>query len=337
MKVLLVDVDSTIPNIALMKLSRFHKQQGDTVDFIKCNISYYPKRKKFVTVDSSKYDKVFVSTIFKNCLEYVKFNTSDNLVLGGTGYDLKVSLPDEVNSADLDYSIYPENDTSYGFISRGCNRKCYFCVVPEKEGKIKKEDSIDQILKHKKVKFLDNNFLQYPEHKEVMRELISKNIKCQFMQGLDIRMVDESNSILLSKLNYMGEYIFAFDDFKYKRYIQKKLELCDWRKDWQFKFYVYVHPDMELWETVKRIEWLKEQKCLPYIMRDLSCYGSKYEKFYTDIASYCNQPAFFKSMTFKEFISKRTKKQDRVDLNSSLYNTALEHKTHEIFEIASVL
>ena len=124
-------------------------------------------------------------------------------------------MPDEIEKLAPDYSVYPDNDTSYGFITRGCIRNCGFCYVPKKEGNIKKVCDIDQIVRHKKVEFLDNNILAYPTHKVILQELIDKKIKCSLNQGLDIRLIDRENSTLLSKLRYMGCYIFAFDDYSF--------------------------------------------------------------------------------------------------------------------------
>lgn len=331
MRVLLVDVDSTIPNLALMKLAAYHKRRGDSVDFVATNISYYPNRKHLKKVDNANHDKTYVSTIFRNCLEFVSLTKQDGVVVGGTGYDVKSDLPEEVKACEPDYSIYPDNDVSYGFISRGCNRNCYFCVVPEKEGKIRDDQTWRSIVKHKKVKFLDNNFLQYPNHKQVLEELVESNLKCQFIQGLDIRMVDEVNSVLLSKLNYLGDMIFAFDDWKYRRYIERKLDLLSWRPDWKFKFYVYVHPDMQFFETVKRIEWLKEHKCLPYIMRDLACWDSEHSEFYIDLAAYCNQPNIFKKMSWDEFLVRRhltANSKRKIPKHSEIYREALNQWTN---------
>lgn len=83
-------------------------------------------------------------------------------------------------------------------------------------------------------------------------------------------MLDEENSRLLSKMNYVGEYTFAFDNWAYKSLLESKMDLLKWRKDWQIKFFVYVHPDMPISDTVQRIEWLRDHKCLPYIMRIVS-------------------------------------------------------------------
>ena len=316
MKVLLIDADSVIPNIALMKLSAWHKSLGDDVELVKANLPYFPNRKKTPFIAKSA-DKIYCSVVFEGNADYV---LGDNIIFGGTGFDLITKIPSEADEFDPDYSIYPDNDISYGFITRGCIRNCSFCKVPKKEGYIHKVANVESIVRHKKVKFLDNNILALPEHKEILVELIQKNIKCQFNQGLDIRLLDSENSVLLSKMNYLGEYIFAFDNWKYKTLIEKKMPLLSWRKPYQLKFFVYVHPDMPLVETTKRIVWLKENQCLPYIMRDISCWKSKNSDFFVDLAAYCNQVNFFKKMEFTMFLKKRYKNKDRIAKSKRLWN-----------------
>lgn len=317
MNILLIDADSTIPNLALMKLSQYHKQNGDEVDFIKLQIQYYPRKKNRIHfVDTSNYDLSYCSVIFENSKKFISGN---NIVYGGTGYDLKTNLPDHIENLHPDYLIYPDNNISYGFISRGCIRNCWFCKVPEKEGLIKQVSTIDKIVQHKKVYFLDNNFLALKNHETLLNELIYKNIRCQFNQGLDIRLVNKQNSTLLSKLNYIPEYVFALDDVNSINLVKQKLLLLNWRKDYQFKFFVYVHPNMSLIETLRRIDFLKNEKCLPYIMRDISCFDSEFKDFYTDLASWCNQPGLFKHMSFEEFMTKRYTNQKRIDYSLNLY------------------
>ena len=326
LKVLLIDADSTIPNIPLMKISTFHKMNGDCIELVKLNIPYYPnRRKREYNVNFIKqfvpggYDKVYCSVVFDGNKDCVK---GEGIIYGGTGVDLTTTLSDEIENLPCDYSLYPENTTSYGFITRGCIRNCSFCKVPTKEGMIRKVANIDDIVVHKRVKFLDNNILSYDHHKSILTELVDKKIQCQFNQGLDIRLVDRENSMLLSKLNYIGEYIFAFDDIKYKQLISDQLTLLDWRKDWQFKFFVYVNPKMSLANIVKRIEWLKFNKCLPYIMRDITCWESTNSDFYVDIAAYCNQVHIFKKLDFKSFLTKRHTNK-RIEKSLSSYNKGI--------------
>lgn len=317
-RILLIDADSTIPNLALMKLSSYYKAKGYEIRIQQLHLPYFPNRKKsHFSIITEKYEKVYCSVIFEKNKEYIH---GENIIFGGTGVDLETKLKDEIENMHPDYSIYPYNDTSYGFITRGCIRNCYFCKVPKKEGKIHKVAEVEDIIRHKKVKFMDNNILGYEKHLYELNKISEIGIKCQFNQGLDIRLVNKENSEALSKLNYWKEYIFAFDDWKYKKILDKKLSLLHWVKDWRLKFFVYIHPNMELQETILRIKYLKERKCLPYIMRDISCWYSQYHGFYVDLAAWCNQVHIFKTMNFEEFLNKRHKNINRIETSLKLWN-----------------
>jgi len=320
MIVLLIDADSTIPNLALMKLGMWHKKKGDHVVLHRCAIPYYPNRKKQTYYAPAGFDMKYCSVIFEGNLSCIK---GEDIIFGGTGFDLTTKLSKDVENCEPDYSLYPDNHFSYGFITRGCIRKCHFCKVPEKEGYIHRVNDIDNIVRHKEVKFLDNNILAYPDHETVLQELIEKKIKCQFNQGLDIRLLNENNSNLLSKIHYLNEYIFAFDSLAYRKIIEEKLLLLKWAKDWQLKFFVYVHPDMPIRETILRISFLKEHKCLPYVMRDISCWDSLNNGFYIDICAYANQVHLFKKMSFPEFLHKRHTSKNRIEQSLRTWNENL--------------
>jgi hypothetical protein len=300
MNICLIDADSVIPNIPLMKLSTYYKAKGDKVTLVRANLPYYPNRKKIIYREIMGSDLTYASVVFSGNKDYIK---GKNIIFGGTGVDLTTLLPDEIDECELDYSIYPDNDTSYGFISRGCIRNCSFCVVRKKEGMIHQVANIEDIVRHKKVKFLDNNIMALPNHKEIFQELASKRIKCRFTAGLDIRLIDKENAELLHKLNYIDDYVFAFDSISIMKTIEKKIQLITWRKDWDLKFCVYIHPDMKLSETIKRIEWLKQRKCLSFAMRDITCWSSRYRDFYTDITSFCNRPVIYKNLDFVDFMN----------------------------------
>ena len=321
MKILLVDADSKIPNLALMKLSRFHKSQGDSVQLIKLDIPYYPHRKKVMHTLPEGYDKVYCSVVFEGSKLWIQ---DEGAEFGGTGYSLGIKLPDGIESLEPDYSIYPDNDISYGFISRGCIRNCYFCKVPEKEGYIHQVSTVNKIVRHKKVKFLDNNILALPNHKIILRQLALLKIKCCFNQALDIRLLDAENSKTLSELKYIGGYTFAFDSWSYLKSIKSKLPLLDWCRPWGVKFFVYCNPSMDDSDIVNRIEFLRSNKMLPYIMRDISCWGSDISCFYVDLAAWCNQPNLFKKMSFATFMGKRHTDNSRIDDHINRYYSELE-------------
>lgn len=174
-----------------------------------------------------------------------------------------------------------------------------------------------------KVKFLDNNILALPEHKEILSELVQKNIKCQFTQALDIRLLDSENSCLLSQLNHLGEYVFAFDSWICKTLIEEKMSLLCWRKPYQLKFLVYVRAGMPLAETVRRIAWIKKNQCLAHVMIDISCWKSENSDFYADLEAYSSQVHLFKKMEFATFLNHRHKNKERIGKSTWLWDSCL--------------
>lgn len=121
MNIGILAVDSTFPNLALMKISACHKKQGDSVEW------YNP---------FNYYDKLYMAKVFSFTEDYLQYITNaDCIEKGGTGYDIKKMLPPEIDRIQPDYSIYPNIDskTAYGFLTRGCPNKCKWCIVPKKK------------------------------------------------------------------------------------------------------------------------------------------------------------------------------------------------------------
>lgn len=180
--------DTSFPNYALMKISAWHKAQGDTVEWWNPLLTY---------------DRVYSSKVFTFTPEnpYLPENT----VKGGTGYGLYDELPPEIDGMFPDYSIYPNVDYAIGFLTRGCIRNCPWCVVPKKEGKIrpyrtwreiKRPDSGDIV-------FMDNNVLACPHGVEQMKDMIGEKIRIDFNQGLDARLISPEIAEILSKLKWI--------------------------------------------------------------------------------------------------------------------------------------
>ncbi|WP_238860906.1 hypothetical protein [Clostridium sp. YIM B02569] len=319
MKILLVNVDSKF-NIAIRRMYNYFKDDHEVV-MKDLKLDGYPDRKK-VIVDAAGFDKVYSSNIFEINQDRFEILGCNNVEYGGIGsINPSLKLPIEIEQTEPFY--YPEEDTSYGFLTRGCIRNCFFCKVPKYEGKLKVYNSLESIIKHHKVKFLDNNILAYDKHMEVFKYLIEHNIRCEFNQGLDFRLINEDNAKLLSELNYMGEYIFAFDDPKYQSLLEKQLKIIKKYipKDWKVKFYIYHNKDMSIPLLIHRVEWCRKNKCLPYVMRDVNCWDSEERNFYIDYAAYCNQPSFFKSIDFEIFLNKRHKNQERIRESLKIYNS----------------
>lgn len=323
--ILLVDVDSKIQIIPLMKLSTYYKSKGYFVEIIKLGYSGYPHNRKPTVINAEGFSKVFVSIIFPHNKEMVIIENCNEVTFGGTGYNIRSKLPDEIDILDHDYSLYPEHDRAIEFITRGCIRNCYFCFVPEKEGSLYEYKSIHKILdqnKGKEIRFLDNNFLAFEKSEEIMELLIQKNIRCCFNEGLDIRLITDRKANLLSRLNYyMPEYIFAFDDRKLLKIIERKTKILKRyiTRKWQLKYYIYHNADNNLADLTFRINWCIKNEVLPYVQRDHNCYTDKNREFLIDLASWCNQAAFVKTHTFKEYMIKRIVKDDRKIKSIEIY------------------
>ena len=190
MEIGIVDVDSKIPNLALMKLSRFHKERGDKVEL-------------FLPLAANLYDKVYVSKIFKYS-EMPHYVDSEQMEIGGTGFDLKVSLPPEVECLQPDYSLYryPHN---IGFTMRGCRFRCKFCVVPEKEGQPVENNSIEDIWIQRNSNFvvlLDNDFFGNPAWADRIAEIRRHDLKVSFSQGLNIRIITDEQARALASVDF---------------------------------------------------------------------------------------------------------------------------------------
>lgn len=213
MKIGLFDIDSKYHNLALMKLSTYHKQKGDETEL------YNPL---FVKT----YDRVYISKIF------TKFNINECYIpenfyrAGGSGFDLERKLPDKVEHLMPDYSLY-NLDYSLGFTTRGCIRDCKFCVVREKEGYIREHAEVEEFLNPKSniVVLLDNNFLALPSHIKKLQKYINKGWIMDFNQGLDIRLINEENAKLLARVKHLKQIHFAWDLMNYEKEFKEGMNI----------------------------------------------------------------------------------------------------------------
>lgn len=202
MNVALVDVDGhNFPNLALMKLSAWHKAQGDSVEW------YSPL--------FSQPDKIYASKVFTFTPDYTDYAPHHpEPIRGGTGYDATVKLPDAVERMSPDRSIYPQYDYIIGFLTRGCIRKCPWCVVPRKEGAIRIVNHIRDIAHGgKDVVLLDNNFLAADESfvADQLAYIARHKIRIDFNQGLDARLVTPENAKLLAACRWIRFIRFSCD------------------------------------------------------------------------------------------------------------------------------
>ncbi len=329
-KILLVDVDSKIPNIALGKLSTYHKAKGYDVTYLKLGLRGFQKNARAKVIDGSKYRLVYVSNIFTTNQNKFKVIKHNGLWIGGVGsINPMLRLPDEIDRMEVDYSLWPDNDKSYGFLTRGCIRKCKFCFVPKIEGKISFYRNVSEVVRHKTAIFLDNNILAYKGHLDILRELRDKKITCQFNQGLDIRLLNDKNAKLLSEITYHQKYIFAFDNINYKKHVEKGTKLFQKYVPgkWAMRFLVYYNSEDPLSELVYRINWSKRHFVLPFIMRDKNCVDSLHRDFLTDYSGYVGSTGGqFCAMTFGQYLYSIKKPLERIHSSLSTYLKAKKGK-----------
>lgn len=333
MKILLINVDSRW-NMAIRRMYNYFTQQGHEAEMRDLGLSGYPHKRK-ATVDAAGFDQVYVSNIFEQNAHRVTVINCPEVIYGGIGSrDPERQLPPEIEATPPYYA--PGEKTSYGFITRGCIRKCWFCKVPKYEGMLQAYNSVESVVRGvpgEVVKFLDNNILAYPGHMDVFNWLIEQGTRCEFNQGLDFRLVNDENLDALARLNYAGEYIFAFDDPKYQPLLDRKIVQIKQYipQPWKLKFYIYFHPSMDLGQLFDRVDWCRAHECLPYVMRDAACWNSELKYFMIDYAAYCNQPSFFKNTTFDQWLEKRAQagsiSTERADLHAEQYNLVREART----------
>lgn len=255
MKIGLVDVDGhNFPNLALMKISAYHKAKGDRVEW--CN-------------PLLPYDRVYQAKVFDFTEDFNTCLQTNEIIKGGTGYGLDNKLPDEIENIFPDYSIYPQyKNTAYGFMTRGCPRGCGFCIVGQKEGlKSYKVSSLNSFWAgQKEIKLLDPNLYACKDWKELSDQLIRSKACIDFTQGVDIRVmtdekIDSLNNMKLKMIH------FAWDNYEMSTYeklkeFRSKLHF-DKRK---LSVYVLTNYNTEIEQDLERIYKLRELDYTPYVM-----------------------------------------------------------------------
>lgn len=335
----LLDHGTRHPNLALLKVSAFCKKYGHIVRLI-TNYEELAVNDVPIIADSD-YDILVISKVFKftKIPNFINLMIKQHLIFyGGTGF-FEVNgpnLPDEVEHHAPDYSLYNEYiekvtggdeklkkrrfddylSYSIGFTTRGCIRHCGFCVN-RLLNKVTKWSSVSEFLdeSRNKIYLWDDNIMAAPPKvfAEVMEELKKTGKPFQFRQGLDIRLMTEKKAKLLSEVKYHGDYIFAFDHYRMNNPTEKRQveQTINGLKIWRTycrkstKLYVLVAYDsqdeIDIEGAFFRIKILMEHGCLPYIMRFEEYNNSRFKGLYTQLARWCNQPGFYKKMSFRQY------------------------------------
>ena len=327
MRVAVIDADligrkrHRFPNLACMKISGYHKAQGDSVSL----------RLTYDGLDA--FDRVYISRVFTDTPVPEDVLHLENVCYGGTGfyYDKAPRLPDAIEHQMPDYHLYDAwvqeqlerggktrefsyyTDYSIGFLTRGCFRKCEFCV----------NKNYDRVSEHSplaefydptrpKICLLDDNFFGSPHWKELLLELQEVGKPFRFKQGLDERLLTDEKCRMLFSSRYDGDFIFAFDNVADAALIESKIHLARKYTSAILRFYCCTGFDrngkwddafwkQDIFDLLLRIQILMRNRCLPYVMRHERYKDSPWRGVYISIARWCNQPGFYKKNSLREF------------------------------------
>ena len=259
MKIGLVDVDTVnFPNLPLMKLSAWHKAQGDQVEL-------------FHDHSLKEADKIYMSKVFSFTPDYQHKVYANEIVKGGTGYfypDGGEPLASEIEHIMPDYSLYNISDTAYGFLTRGCPRNCGFCIVSKKEGvrSVQVAELGEFWSGQKNIVLLDPNILACKNHIELLQSLVKSNAYVDFTQGLDARLLTKKNIALIKNIKIKMLH-FAWDSYNSIDVILPKLELFkNLYPNARSSVYVLCNYDTTVEQDFQRIYALKNLGYLPFVM-----------------------------------------------------------------------
>lgn len=311
MKIGLIDVDGhNYPNLPLMKLSAWHKQQGDAVEW------YSPWSGLM-----EEYDKVYLSKVFSFTPDYDHPIYAKEVQRGGSGYCIKlvdgkevydtdkdVPLPNEVEHIYPDYSLYPDQtkDTAYGFLTRGCPRNCGFCHVAKKPADGRCSHKVADLNEfwhgQKNIVLCDPNILACSDHMDLFDQLISSMAVVNFNQGLDIRLTNDRNIEKLKQIRMRGIH-FAFDRWQDRKIVEPKLREFVQKTGFdrhrgEVCVYILCNFDTTLEQDLYRIKLCRELNISPYPM----IYDKEHaDPIYRKLLRWCSNYIFWKVPTFEEY------------------------------------
>lgn len=299
------------PNLALCKIARWHKQQGDNVEW---------------ALPFFHYDVIYKSKIFNFTPDDLTVYDADEVIKGGTGYDIKSSLPNEIDRLQPDYSIYPyiPNDTAYGFLTRGCPNKCPWCVVPRKEGRIRPYMDCEEIAieGRNKLVLMDNNILAAGEYAIAqMEKIIAKGYKIDFNQALDARLMTDDFARLLARMKWIDNRIrFGCDTHAQIAECERAMQMIN-SHGYRGQYFIYTMiggGDKNFKECYERVHYWWERNhairaqhkgnaIYPYAQpyRDPNKVKSKIPMWQLDLARWVNKKMIFETNDFADFMPRK--------------------------------
>lgn len=289
----LIDVDRTgFPNLALMKISAYHKALGDEVVWVD-------------PLFGGGFDKVYMSKVFTFTPDYDYPIIADEIEKGGTGYDLKKVLPQEIDRIQPDYSIYGIEDTAYGFLTRGCPNRCKWCVVPIKEGKQLPYMDVDDIAGgRKKLILMDNNVLASDYGLEQIEKIIKRRYRVDFNQALDARLVTDDIAKMLAQVRWLTPIRFGCDTHRQIEECRRAMQMVDSYRKTPSQYILYTIIGDDINEDYERLTAFKNNKRVrvngqPY--RDFNNPNQIIPQWQKDMARWANRKELYSTCDFKEY------------------------------------
>ena len=282
-----VDGRNSFPNLALMRLSNWHKQRGDTVEW---------------WTGFTHYDRVYMSKVFTFTPDFDTVINAEEIITGGTGYKNFGSLPPEVEACPPDYTLYPNWKPAVGFLTRGCCRCCDFCIVPRKEGavhpaatwkEIKRPDSREMVL-------LDNNVLASDYGLEQIDRMGREQVWVDFNQGLDAWLITPEIAGMLARLHWIRLIRLACDTSEMLPVIRQATSYLKEAGVSQSRFWAYaLVRDVE--EAHRRVMALREMGVEPFAQPYRDYDGGEPTEEQKAFARWVNRKSLFKSCTWESY------------------------------------
>lgn len=289
------------PNLPLMKLSAWHKQQGDSVALATQPLFY------------GTFDKIYSSKVFTFTPEDAFL--PDWAERHGTGYGATTVLPDEIEHIMPDYSLFPQYDYACGFLTRGCPNSCPWCIVPQKEGRLKPHAHFEEFARSdtNKLVFMDNNVLASPHGLSEIERLAGTTYRVDFNQGLDARLIaaDESIAEMLASLRWLSPLRLACDKKSQMPSVEKAVRLLRKHGCKPYTYFCYcllgkgTNPINDHWgiaDCYERVMFLRGLSVDPFVQpyRDFTA-DHEPHPIQKDFARWVNFKPAFKSIAWKDY------------------------------------